>query len=89
MDVSAIHIMRYSENKVIHFKQNKIQTATLEEFQLSSPYIKVASAKLYSDSEISQRARKRIGEQDYNLFLNNCEHFAIWCRSGSTFNENI
>jgi len=61
--------MRYSENKVIHFKQNKIQTATLEEFQLSSPYIKVASAKLY--------------------FLNNCENFAIWCRSGSTFNENI
>ena len=24
----------------------------------------------------------RIGEQNYNLLFNNCEHFATWCKTG-------
>jgi hypothetical protein len=24
----------------------------------------------------------RLGEQDYNLLFNNCEHFAHWCKTG-------
>ena len=24
----------------------------------------------------------RLGEQDYNLLFNNCEHFATWCKTG-------
>jgi hypothetical protein len=24
----------------------------------------------------------RLGEQRYNLIFNNCEHFAIWCKTG-------
>ena len=24
----------------------------------------------------------RLGEQDYNLLFNNCEHFANWCKTG-------
>ncbi|OPY55810.1 MAG: NC domain protein [Pelotomaculum sp. PtaU1.Bin035] len=37
---------------------------------------------LYSPSETVQRARNRLGEADYDLFGNNCEHFAIWCKTG-------
>lgn len=83
------HGIYIGDNKIIHFKQNKIQIGTLEEFQLDSPYIKIASAKLYPDTEIIQRAIKRVGEQDYNLFLNNCEHFVTWCRSGGRYNKSI
>lgn len=83
------HGIYIGNDKVIHFKQNKIQVATLEKFQLGSPYIKIASAKLYTDTEIIQRARKRVGEQDYNLFLNNCEHFVTWCRSGGRYSKSI
>ena len=25
-----------------------------------------------------------IGKGDYNLFKYNCEHFAIWCKTGLT-----
>jgi hypothetical protein len=25
---------------------------------------------------------RRIGEQNYNLLFNNCEHFANWCKTG-------
>lgn len=37
---------------------------------------------LYSGDETVRRARSKIGEGGYNLALNNCEHFAVWCRTG-------
>ena len=37
---------------------------------------------LYSPEETVSRARSRLGETNYNLFTNNCEHFAIWCKTG-------
>lgn len=38
--------------------------------------------KLYSPEETVSRALSRLGEDKYNLVLNNCEHFAIWCKTG-------
>lgn len=29
-----------------------------------------------------RRAMGRLGEQNYNLLFNNCEHFAYWCKTG-------
>ena len=37
---------------------------------------------LYSADKIVQRALDRVGEDDYNLVFNNCEHFANWCITG-------
>ncbi|SDB13767.1 lecithin retinol acyltransferase family protein [Butyrivibrio sp. INlla16] len=37
---------------------------------------------LYSAKETVERAKSRIGETKYNLALNNCEHFALWCKTG-------
>ncbi len=37
---------------------------------------------LYSPEEIVARAESRLGERAYNLYTNNCENFATWCRSG-------
>ena len=37
---------------------------------------------LYSPEETVERAKSRLGEDKYNLALNNCEHFAIWCKTG-------
>jgi len=38
--------------------------------------------KLYSPEETVQRALSRVGESKYNLVFNNCEHFAVWCKTG-------
>ena len=38
--------------------------------------------KLYFPEETVRRALSRVGEEKYNLLLNNCEHFAIWCKTG-------
>jgi hypothetical protein len=36
----------------------------------------------YPPSVVVQRAMDRLSEGGYNLFNNNCEHFAIWCKTG-------
>lgn len=38
--------------------------------------------RVYTAEEAVQRARSRLGEENYNLVTNNCEHFAMWCRTG-------
>jgi len=31
---------------------------------------------------VLDKARSRLGEAGYNVFKNNCEHFATWCKTG-------
>ena len=44
---------------------------------------------LYSPDEIVARAESRLGERAYNLYFNNCETFATWCRSGPTLSRLV
>ncbi|MFO8039345.1 MAG: lecithin retinol acyltransferase family protein [Sodalinema sp.] len=36
-----------------------------------------------------QRAESRLGEREYNLLFNNCEHFATWCKTGISDSKQI
>ncbi len=41
------------------------------------------SAKnIFDPQETVERARSSIGMKEYNLVVHNCEHFAIWCKTG-------
>lgn len=40
------------------------------------------TASFYGPHETVQRARSKIGKGGYNLLTHNCEHFAIWCKTG-------
>lgn len=44
---------------------------------------------IYSPEETIQRARSRLGEAKYNLVTNNCEHFAIWCKTGVSESHQV
>lgn len=46
---------------------------------------------VYGPEETLTRARSRIGERQYNLVTNNCEHFALWCKTGESqsFQVNV
>ena len=44
--------------------------------------LKLKNYHLYSGDETVSRARNEIGKRKYNLLCNNCEHFAIWCKTG-------
>ena len=37
---------------------------------------------VFSPEEIVRRASSRLGENDYRLLTNNCEHFCNWCLDG-------
>ncbi len=43
---------------------------------------KLKDYHLYSGEETITRARSKLGEGGYNLAFNNCEHFAVWCKTG-------
>lgn len=36
-----------------------------------------------------ERARSRLGRQDYGIFQNNCEHFVVWCKTGRAKSTQI
>ena len=38
---------------------------------------------------VIQRAQNRLGENAYNLFDNNCERFARWCKTGIHMSEQV
>ena len=37
---------------------------------------------IYSPEETVERAESQLGREGYNLVFNNCEHFAVWCKTG-------
>jgi hypothetical protein len=43
----------------------------------------------YTPEEIVRRARARLGENDYRLLTNNCEHFCNWCVSGVSHSAQV
>ena len=66
---------------------NDIDTRTTYESVNLIPGLKAALRNLkgyhlYSANETVERAKSRIGETQYNLAFNNCEHFALWCKTG-------
>jgi hypothetical protein len=82
-----------SDDSVIHFaptngfktkKDAVIHITTLTEFAKGYPVIVIefSPEKCLPPEECIRLAYSRLGENAYNLVLNNCEHFAIWCKIG-------
>ncbi|WP_373601137.1 lecithin retinol acyltransferase family protein [Paraclostridium bifermentans] len=39
--------------------------------------------------EVVSRAKSRIGEENFNLIFNNCEHFGLWCKTGVSKSNQV
>ena len=44
---------------------------------------------LYSPEETVKRAESKLGKGKYNLVFNNCEHFAVWCKTGKRESSQV
>lgn len=44
---------------------------------------------LYTPEETVERAKSRLGEKNYDLAINNCEHFAFWCKTGISDSHQV
>ena len=72
------------DGKVVEYSKEHqtIREITLEEFSLGRPVSFVRYDTCLEPAAVVSRARSRVGEKDYHLFDNNCEHFATWCKTG-------
>jgi hypothetical protein len=59
-----------------------IRRVTLAEFAQGAPVQTRSYGSCYSPEVIVARATSMVGRSGYDLFSNNCEHFATWCVTG-------
>jgi len=94
------HGIYIGNNQVIHysgfaeaFNKGSIEQTTLENFLGGRDQFTVvnypSNTVIYTNQQIIDRAYRCLGENDYNLVFNNCEHFACWCVTGEKRSEQV
>ncbi len=73
-----------TNNLIIETNTSKFIRDALEIEVLSFPK-KVKENDVFSMDETCSRAKSQIGRGDYSLSNNNCQHFALWCKTGLAF----
>jgi len=71
------------------FKSGPIEVTDLESFANGKPVWLIRESCEYSSDEIVRRARSRMGESQYRILSNNCEHFCNWCISGKSCSVQV
>ena len=77
------HGIDLGDGTVAHYLEGReILRSPLEEFSQGQSLRVINYVKASPQGVTLRRAMGRLGEQDYNLLFNNCEHFATWCKTG-------
>ena len=77
------HGIDLGDGTVAHYLEGReILRSPLEDFSQGQPIRVVDHPSASAPGLTLRRAMSRIGEQNYNLLFNNCEHFASWCKTG-------
>ena len=84
------HGIDLGDGTVAHYLEGReILRSPLSEFSQGE----VVSVMGHTDASPAgvtlRRAMSRLGEQNYNLLFNNCEHFATWCKTGRHRSEQV
>ena len=90
------HGIFVGENRVIHFAgwangqaTGPVEEVALEKFSQGNPISVAQHSITASPAEIVDRAFSRLGNTDYSVFSNNCEHFCTWCVTGVHDSDQI
>lgn len=76
------------KNVVIHFqgkhKGGKIRGISYKKFTKGQKIniVQYQAVSYYDPDEVVRRAISKLDKSGYDLFSNNCEHFANWCKTG-------
>lgn len=71
------------------FKSGPVEVTDLERFANGKPVWVFQESYEFSYDEVANRARSRVGERQYNLLSNNCEHFCNWCITGKSYSPQL
>ena len=84
------HGIYVGNHRVIHYsgeptrkRDASVRESSLEDFASGGKIMVLAYSCCDSPATVIDRARSRLGERDYDLVHNNCEHFATWCKLGA------
>lgn len=67
----------------------RVEIVTMSAFARGRVVRVVDGPPAFSPEDVRRRAESRLGEQDYSLFGNNCEHFVNWCRTGRHISRQV
>ncbi len=77
------HGIDCGDRTVIHYSkasaEAEITRTSYETFAWGNAVYPVRQSLIYSPEVVIERAASRLGERQYDLLQNNCEHFATWC----------
>ena len=77
------HGIDLGDGTVAHYLEGReILRSPRDEFSQGQPLSVIDHPNASPTGTTLRRAMSRIGEQNYNLLFNNCEHFATWCKTG-------
>jgi hypothetical protein len=71
------------------FKSGPVEVTDLAAFAKGKPVWVLQESGEYSSDEIAKRARSRVGESQYQILSNNCEHFCNWCINGESCSAQV
>ena len=73
-----------------HFSGGPVEVISLSEFSAGfGLYLVPHPNSRYTGFEIARRAATRLGEQNYKLLTNNCEHLCLWCVLGHGRSDQV
>lgn len=81
------HGIDCGDGTVIHYYkpgEAEISRTSYETFAQSKAVYTKHYSTSYVPDVVVERAESRLGEQQYSLLTNNCEHFATWCKIGQS-----
>ena len=77
------HGIDLGDGTVAHYLEGReILRSSIDAFRQDQPITVIEHDAASATGVTLRRAMSRIGEQNYNLLFNNCEHFATWCKTG-------
>ena len=77
------HGIDLGDGSVAHYLEGReILRSPISEFSQGEVVSVLNHANASPAGVTLRRAMGRLGEQNYNLLFNNCEHFATWCKTG-------
>jgi hypothetical protein len=91
------HGIYVGAGRVIHYggyarawRVMPVEDVSLAEFACGREIsVRPWSAPAFDADAVLRRARSRLGENRYSLFVNNCEHFVQWCIGGRARSPQI
>jgi len=90
------HGIYLGNGKVAHYsglsgslRAGPIEVTDLHQFAHGSSIWIYQDQPAFSSDEIVVRACSRIGEAQYKILSNNCEHFCNWCVNGTSYSAQV